>query len=163
MKFRIPSLSFVPYYLLIIISLFIYILFTCFFFPSEWSTTYLDCSFVRKFISKVFYQTSYPQIASSQADGIRTNSQPYMGLSNIQTNKFVYFVPSYIRRYEGTNEYERTKVRTYRHSFVRSCYSAQPNLHDSNFQNVTITWYRLSKLMVYPSHTLQTFLTSLNQ
>ena len=37
-----------------------------------------------------------------------------------------------------------------------------PNLHDSNFQNVTITWYRLSMLMVYPSHTLSTFLTPLN-
>ena len=36
-------------------------------------------------------------------------------------------------------------------------------IYDSNFQNVTITWYRLSMLMVYPSHTLSTFLTPLNQ
>ena len=28
---------------------------------------------------------------------------------------------------------------------------------------VTITWYRLSRLTVYSSHTLSTFLTSLNQ
>ena len=42
-------------------------------------------------------------------------------------------------------------------------HSRMPNLHDSNFQNVTITWYRLSMLMVYPSHTLSTFLTPLNQ
>ena len=42
-------------------------------------------------------------------------------------------------------------------------HSRMPNLHDSNFQNVTITWYRLSILMVYPSHTLSTFLTPLNQ
>ena len=36
-------------------------------------------------------------------------------------------------------------------------------LHDPNFQNVTITWYRLSRFTVYLSHTLSTFLTPLNQ
>ena len=41
-----------------------------------------------------------------------------------------------------------------------SCYSASPMLHHLNFQNVTITWYRLSRSKVYLSHTLSTFLTS---
>ena len=44
-------------------------------------------------------------------------------------------------------------------------YSAKPIIHHLiNFQNVTITWYRLSRSKVYPSHTLLlTFLTLLNQ
>ena len=35
--------------------------------------------------------------------------------------------------------------------------------HHLHSQNVTITWYRLSRLTVYSSHTLSTFLTPLNQ
>ncbi|ACO68205.1 predicted protein [Micromonas commoda] len=46
-------------------------------------------------------------------------------------------------------------------------YSASRRLSRSymtpTYQNVTITWYRSSiMLMVYPSHTLSTFLTPLN-
>ena len=48
-------------------------------------------------------------------------------------------------------------------SHKRYYYSAQPILHDSNFQTVTITWYRLSRSKVYSFHTLSTFLTPLNQ
>ena len=58
----------------------------------------------------------------------------------------------------------------HRHSHSRTVrplenyyYSARPILLDPNFQNVTITWYRLSRSKVYPFHTLLTFLTPLNQ
>ena len=40
---------------------------------------------------------------------------------------------------------------------------AMPMLHDLNSQNVTITWYRLSRLLFCLSHTLSPFLTLLNQ
>ena len=63
---------------------------------------------------------------------------------------------------------EDERILLFPHSHSRTTrpleiYSAEPILHDPNFQNVTITWYRLSRLTVYPSHTLLTFLTPLNQ
>ena len=63
---------------------------------------------------------------------------------------------------------EDERILLFPHSHSRTTrpleiYSAEPILHDPNFQNVTITWYRLSRFTVYLSHTLSTFLTLLNQ
>ena len=46
---------------------------------------------------------------------------------------------------------------------VLNFYSASRSYTTPTSQNVTITWYRLSRSKVYSSHTLLTFLTPLNQ
>jgi len=46
---------------------------------------------------------------------------------------------------------------------ISRTYSASRSYTTPTSQNVTITWYRLSRSKVYSSHTLLTFLTPLNQ